>query len=359
MESEKALIIMVDDSPANLRIGKNILSDKYTVATAPSANKLFSLLENNTPALILLDVDMPEVDGYEAIKLLKSKPETSDIPVIFLTAHTEFSAEIKALTLGAVDYITKPIQPELLHIRIELHLLLTEQRKTLEQQASELKFFNDNLLRMVDEKTQNILQLQNALLRAMAELVEYKDDITGKHIERTQRGIRILLNEIKASGIYHEETCDWDIETLVQCCQLHDVGKISISDNILRKPGKLSENEYEDMKIHTHIGRRIVEKVEMLTKECEFLKFAKIFASSHHERWDGTGYPYRLKELEIPLLGRVMAIADVYDALISTRPYKGPCTHEEAVEKIKDGSGTQFDPALIEIFLRVSDQFKE
>jgi putative two-component system response regulator len=357
MEGEKALIIMVDDNPANLRIGKNILAEKYTVATAPSAEKMFGLLENNKPVMILLDIDMPEMDGYEAIKILKSNPETKDIPVIFLTARTESDAELTGLNLGAIDYITKPIQPPLLLKRIEVHLLVAAQRRTLELQAAELKYFNDNLQKMVEEKTRGVLDLQNALLKTMAELVEYRDDITGKHIEQTQLGVRILLEEIVRSGIYPEETKEWDIDLLVQSCQLHDVGKIYISDSILRKPGKLTKEEFEDMKIHTHIGKQIVEKVEMLAKESSFLKYAKVFAAHHHEKWDGTGYPYGLKGEEIPLLGRIMAIADVYDALISVRPYKKAFTHEEAVKIIIEGSGTQFDPQLVEIFLRVEKHF--
>ncbi|MCL2197060.1 MAG: response regulator [Treponema sp.] len=359
MQGEKALIIMVDDNPANLRIGKNILSQKYTVATAPSAEKLFSLLENNIPDVILLDVDMPDVDGYQAIKMLKTKPETSGIPVIFLTARTESDAELTALSLGAVDYIAKPIQPALLLKRIEIHLLLEYQKKILEQQAQELRYFNENLQKMVDEKTQSILSLQNALLKTMAELVEYRDDITGRHIERTQKGLRILLNEVIASGIYQDETKDWDIELLIQSCQLHDVGKIYISDSILRKPGKLDYDEYEDMKIHTHVGKQIMEKVEVLAHESDFLKFAKIFATSHHEWWDGSGYPNKLKGTDIPLLGRIMAIADVYDALVSVRPYKGAYSHEDAVRIISEGNGTHFDPSLIEIFLKVSDSFRD
>jgi putative two-component system response regulator len=359
MDGEKSLIIMVDDNPANLRIGKNILTEKFTVATAPSAEKLFSLLESNSPSLILLDVDMPEMDGYEAIKVLKSKHETKDIPVIFLTARSESDSELTGLSLGAMDYITKPIQPSLLLKRIEVHLLVEEQRKTLEKQAEDLRFFNENLQKMVDEKTQNILELQNALLKTMAELVEYRDDITGKHIERTQRGIKILLTEILSNGIYPEDTVGWDIDLLVQSCQLHDVGKIFISDNILRKPGRLNSDEFEDMKVHTHVGKQIVEKVETLANESEFLKYAKTFISSHHERWDGSGYPYHLKGTDIPLLGRVMAIADVYDALVSVRPYKSAYTHDEAVQIIIDGSGSHFDPVLVEIFTRVSDQFRD
>jgi putative two-component system response regulator len=237
--------------------------------------------------------------------------------------------------------------------------LIEKQKKILEQQAAELKNFNENLQKMVDEKTKNILQLQNALLKTMAELVEYRDDITGRHIERTQRGLKILLDEIIESGVYKEETKGWDVELLIQSCQLHDVGKIFISDSILRKPGKLNYDEYEDMKIHTFVGKQIMEKVEILAMESDFLKYAKIFATSHHEWWDGTGYPHNLKGTDIPLLGRIMAIADVYDALVSVRPYKKAYTHEDAVEIIKKGSGTQFDPILIHVFLRVADQFKD
>jgi len=351
MENEKKLIILVDDNPANLRIGKNVLAEKYAVATAPSAEKMFGLLENNNPAMILLDVDMPETNGYEAIKKLKSKPETKDIPVIFLTARTESDDELEGLSLGAIDYITKPFQPPLLLKRIEVHLLVEAQRK-------ELQYFNENLQKMVEEKTQSVIELQNALLKTMAELVECRDDITGGHIERTQRGIKILLEEIEKSGIYREKTKGWNMNLLLQSCQLHDVGKISISDNILKKPGKLTDEEFNEMKKHTSFGEQIIEKIETLAKESDFLDYAKIFAASHHEKWDGSGYPRGLKGEKIPLLGRIMAIADVYDALTSERHYKKAFSHEEAVRIITEGSGTQFDPALVDVFTRTAAQFK-
>jgi len=359
MEGEKALIYIVDDSPVILQVVKNILAKKYLITTASSAEKLFELLEKTIPAMLLLDIDMPEMNGYEALKILKSKPETKDIPVIFFTGRTESEDELTGFSLGAIDYITKPIQPSLLLKRVEVHMLIEEQKKTMEQQAADLKYFNENLQRLVDEKTKNIIALQNTLLKTMAELVEYRDDITGRHIERTQNGVRILLTEIQKSGLYSEESKDWDIEMLVQCCLLHDVGKIFISDSILRKPGKLNHDEFEDMKVHTNVGKQIVEKIEFLANESEFLKYAKIFAASHHEYWDGSGYPYGLKGTEIPLLGRVMAIADVYDALISVRPYKQPYTHEEAVKIIVEESGKHFDPALVDIFVRTSEQFRE
>jgi len=358
MEKEKPLVILVDDNPANLRIGKNVLSEKFTVATAPSAEKMFTLLENNSPAIILLDVDMPEMNGYEAIKVLKSKPQTQEIPVIFVTGRTESDDEIAGLSLGAIDYITKPFQPQLLIKRIEVHLLVEAQKRKLEKQAVELQYFNDNLQKMVEEKTENVIDLQNALLKTMAELVECRDDITGGHIERTQKGIKILLDEIERSGLYPEETKGWDDELLLQSSQLHDVGKISIDDSILKKPGKLTDEEFAAMKEHAAFGEKIIEKIEMLAKENDFLKYAKIFAASHHEKWDGTGYPHGLKENEIPLLGRIMSIADVYDALTSVRPYKKAFPHEEAVRIIVESSGKQFDPALIEVFIKTSDQFR-
>jgi len=351
MENEKKLVLLVDDNPANLRIGKNVLAEKYTVATCPSAEKMLGLLENNTPAVILLDVDMPEMNGYEAIKILKSKPETKNIPIVFLTARTESDDELTGLSLGAIDYITKPFQPPLLLKRIEAHILLEEQRK-------ELKRFNENLQKMVEEKTQSVIELQSALLKTMAELVECRDDTTGGHIERTQHGIKILLEEIEKEGLYSEETKSWDENLILQSCQLHDVGKISIDDNILKKPGKLTEEEFNIMKKHTTFGEKIIEKIETLAKESDFLNYAKTFAASHHEKWDGSGYPRGLKGENIPLLGRIMAIADVYDALTSERPYKKAFSHEEAVRIITEGSGTQFDPSLVELFTRTAEQFK-
>ena len=359
MENDKQLIILTDDNPANLRIGKNVLAEKYSIATAPSAAKMFSLLENNNPDMILLDVDMPDMNGYEALNILKSNPDTKDIPVIFLTARTDSNDELEGLSLGAIDYITKPFQPPLLLKRIEVHLLVEVQKRTLGKQAAELKYFNDNLKKMVEEKTQNVLDLQDALLNTVAEMVECRDDITGGHIERTKRGTGILLEEIERSGLYREETKGWDTGLLLQSCQLHDVGKISIDDNILKKPGKLNNEEFEAMKKHALFGEQIIARIESLAKESDFLKYAKIFAASHHERWDGTGYPRKLMGGDIPLLGRIMAISDVYDALISIRPYKKAFPHTEAVRIIREGSETQFDPALVDVFFRVSEKFAE
>jgi hypothetical protein len=217
------------------------------------------------------------------------------------------------------------------------------------------------LLRFSAKKMQadeQVMDLQDALLKTMAEMINCRDDITGGHIERTQRLLTILVEAIEKSGIYSEESKGWNKKLLFQSCQLHDVGKVSIKDSILRKIGKLSDEEFEEMKTHTVLGEQLLEKIEMRTIENDFLNYAKIFAASHHEKWNGTGYPRGLKWHEIPLIGRIMAIADVYDALISERSYKKPFTHEEAVKIIVENSGTHFDPTLVELFIQNSHLFK-
>jgi putative two-component system response regulator len=300
--------------------------------------------------MILLDIDMPEMNGYEAIKILKAKKETKDIPVIFLTGKTDTENELEGLDLGAIDYITKPFMPPLLLKRIEVHLLVESQKKTLEAQQKELKNFNDNLQKMVDEKTKTVLELQDAILKTVADLVESRDDITGGHIERTQRGVELLVEGLRDNPVYGREVAGWDIKLLLQSSQLHDVGKIAISDRILQKPGRLTDEEFGDMKKHTVFGVQIIERIEASTSASDFLKYAKIFAGTHHEKWDGSGYPNALAGENIPLQGRIMALADVYDALVSERPYKKAFSHAEAMKIIQDGKGTQFDPALTDVF---------
>jgi len=222
-------------------------------------------------------------------------------------------------------------------------------------------FLSSILWRLSADRTSAIeksMNLEQALIKTMADLVECRDGVTGGHIDRTQKGVKILLEEVKKNNRYHEKTKNWDIELITLSSQLHDIGKISIEDKILKKTGELDYDEFSEMKKHTTYGENIITKIEGMAKENDFLKYAKILAVSHHEKWDGTGYPKGLKEKEIPLLGRIMAIADVYDALVSERPYKKALTHEEAVRMIAENKEKHFDPALIEIFLLVSDKFK-
>ncbi|MDR2669772.1 MAG: response regulator, partial [Desulfovibrio sp.] len=324
----------------------------YTVLTVPSASKMLQALEWRKPELILLDVDMPDMDGFEAINILKERRETRDIPVIFLTAMEESTYELKGLQLGAVDYITKPFSPPLLRKRVALHLLLENQKR-------ELLNYNENLQDMVEAKTKTIVKLQNKILAAMAEMVESRDGSTGVHITNTQRYLRIFLNEIINAGIRPEQSSGWDVELLVQSSQLHDVGKIGISDDILKKPGRLSREEFTEMQQHVLVGVGFLERLEDGEEDSRFLQYAKTFTAFHHEKWDGSGYPYGFAGEEIPLLGRIMAIVDEYDALTSDRPYKKALSHEDAVKIILAGMGTNFDPSLAEVFVKAAQSFAQ
>jgi len=351
MENGREIIVIVDDDSTYLTIGKSTLSEKYDVFTTSSGERLFSLLEKLSPDLILLDIRMPEMDGYEVIKRLKSSGRTRNIPVIFLTSRIDPVSEIKGLNLGAVDYITKPFSRELLLKRIDLHIMYERQRK-------ELLKHNLNLESEIDRKTKTVLELQNTVLKTVAELVERRDNVTGGHIERTQHYLRLLIDYMIEQGSYADEVSDWDVGLLIMSSQLHDVGKISIKDSILMKPGRLSEDEFDEMRKHTTYGVDIIRRIEESTSESAFLCYAETMAGSHHERWDGRGYPHGLVGENIPLQGRLMAIIDVYDALTNDRPYKKAYTHEEAIGIIRGGYGTQFDPILCGVFLSHEDSFR-
>jgi len=342
---------MVDDDITNLTVARNNLSDKYDIFTAPSGERLFALLKRVVPDLILLDVDMPEMNGYEVIKLLKAMPDIAHIPVIFLTSKIDPENEMEGLSLGAVDYITKPFSKELLIKRIDLHILLEKQKK-------DLLDYSMNLEEEVAKKTQTIFELQNTLLSALAELVESRDNITGWHIERTQHYLRMLLNYLILNDVYSEEISSWDMDLLLMSSQLHDVGKIAIKDSILMKPGPLTGDEFAEMKRHAGFGVDIIKKIEKKSSENAFLHYAEIFAGTHHEKWDGSGYPQGLKGTEIPLQGRLMAIVDVYDALTNDRPYKKKFSHKESLDIIAEGSGKHFDPNIVEVFLMYEKQFE-
>jgi len=345
MIEERKTIYLVDDDMTNLTLGKNTLVEHYKIFTMNSGASLLKFLEKNIPDLILLDIEMPEMNGYEVIKIIKNRGETKNIPVIFLTAKTDGDNEQEGLSLGAIDYITKPFSPYLLLKRIETHLKLAN--------------YNKHLQEMVMAKTKSVLELQNAILKAMAEVVENRDDITGKHVERTQNYLGLLIGALLRHGLYAEEMYNWDIGLVLKSSQLHDVGKIAVKDEILKKNGKLTEEEFAEIKKHPLCGEEIIAKIKQNTTEHEFLEHARTFALSHHEKWDGSGYPKGLKGQEIPLQGRLMAIADVYDALVSDRPYKKALSHQDAVKIISDSSGTHFDPDLVDVFLEISDKFNE
>ncbi|MDR2304766.1 MAG: response regulator [Treponema sp.] len=350
MENGKKIIVLVDDNPVNLKLAGNTLMERYSVFAVPSAQKMFRLLEQTVPDLILLDVVMPEISGYEAMGTLKSNPRTAGIPVIFLTSKTDTVSELEGFNLGAVDYISKPFSPQLLLKRVEVQLLLQSQKV-------ELKNLNENLQQRVDEKTGEVLELQNAVLITMANLVECRDDVTGGHVERTEHFLRLLVEEMMERKIYRDILETWDINLFLQSSKLHDVGKIAIKDSVLLKPGPLTKEEFEEMKKHTVFGETVIEKIQQNAKESIFLTHAKIMAGTHHEKWDGSGYHRGIGGSNIPLQGRLMAFVDVYDALISDRPYKKAFPPEQAVKIITEGCGTQFDPDLKDVFLSASKHF--
>ncbi|MDR1874815.1 MAG: response regulator [Synergistaceae bacterium] len=341
---ERRKIILVDDSPIILKLARNALMGRYDVFTAPGAEKLFQFLERILPNLILLDVLMPKTSGYEVIQRLKQDERTADIPVIFLTSKSGAESELEGLSLGAVDYITKPFTPELLLKRVELHLLLESQKR-------ELRDLNENLQSLVEKKTESVMQLQNALLKTVSHLVEWRDDVTGGHLERTEQYLRLLVSEMRERHIYTDCLDQWPMELFYQSALLHDVGKIAIRDSILLKSDRLTPEEFEEMKKHTIYGELIIAGIQHDTSESLFLTHAGIMAGTHHERWDGTGYPRGLVGENIPLQGRMMAIVDVYDALVSDRPYKAALPQAEALRIMEDELDGHFDPLLARAFL--------
>jgi len=350
--NDKKKIMIVDDNITNLTVAKKALEDLYSVIPVSSGKKALEFLTRTYPSLILLDIEMPEMDGFDTIQIIKSNPDTRDIPVIFLTAKDDNGSELEGLKLGAVDYITKPFSIPLLLQRIELHIELVTQKQ-------ELANYNRNLSKMVKEQTEIISELQHAIIHTLAELVECRDGTTGGHIVRTRSYFEILLHALEDTGYYSEEIIKWDLDLIAESAQLHDIGKVAIADSILRKPGKLTDAEFSEIKSHPLVGENAIRSAMCMTKSKEFLSNAAVIAISHHEKWDGSGYPYGLAGEEIPLSGRLMAIADVYDALVSERPYKPAFTHEEATRIITGDANIHFDPILIEAFIQVGDQFRE
>lgn len=342
----KAKIMVIDDNMANLNLARMALEEQYDVVPIPSGEIALASLDRITPDLILLDVDMPKMNGFEVISQIKHTPRPiNNIPVIFLTGKNDPESECFGLETGAVDYIKKPFSFALLLKRVELHL--------------QLQNYHKNLEKMVEDKTKVITELQYAIVHVMSDMVERRDGSTGGHLMRTQQYLQILLAEVKRRGIYRDELRNINMDLYVRASQLHDIGKISIPDSILLKEGKLSPLEFEVMKRHAALGEDAIHSAMTGVRETEFLEIAAAFAGAHHERWDGTGYPRALRGLEIPIEGRLMAIADVYDALISERPYKQPMPYDVARAIILEGNGTHFDPLLIPVFESVSSHFEK
>ncbi|WP_109511304.1 response regulator [Pseudomonas ovata] len=347
-------VLVVDDTPDNLMLMVDLLKDRYRIKAANSGEKALRILERDPlPDLILLDIMMPELSGYEVAKRLKQAPRTCDIPIIFLTAMATIEDEIIGLEMGAVDYITKPISPPLVLARVDTQL-------KVKAAADFLRDKNDFLEQEVQRRTREVTAIQDVTIHAMASLAETRDNETGNHIRRTQHYIRLLANLLREHSRFRHFLDEDTIRLLFKSAPLHDIGKIGIPDHILLKPGRFTPEEFEIMKTHTTLGRDAIQHAEnQLGVKVDFLRLAKEIAYSHQEKWDGSGYPQGLAADDIPISARLMAVADVYDALISRRVYKPGMPHEQAVGIIRAGRGSHFDPDICDVFVANAERFRE
>ncbi len=344
--ADRSKILIVDDAPENIRILGELLRDKYTIMFALNGTNALRLAKASPqPDIILLDVIMPGMDGYEVCENLKKTPHTRDIPVLFITAQSNEKEEAKGLALGGVDYISKPFRASLVQSRVDNQI--------------ELKRHRDQLDELVHERTKELRLTQEATIESMASLAEWRDPETGLHIKRTQRFVEILSTYMSKIDKYAPELDQKTRELLCLSAPLHDVGKVCIPDSILQKPGRLTEEEFEIMKEHTVRGKAVLSSTDSKLGSDSFLSIARLVAYCHHERWDGKGYPQGLAGEDIPLCARLMSVADVYDALTSRRVYKPPMPHEKAKAIMLEGYGTQFDPAVLDAFVALEQEFIE
>ena len=316
-------VLVVDDCVENIDLLKGLLDNKYIVMAATNGATAIKIAQKKTPHLILLDIEMPGMSGYEVCLKLKENPITESIPVVFVTAKDKEMDEAKGFSVGAADYVTKPVSPMIVLARIKTHIALSNQKMELSAQ--------------VKEQTREIADTRMEIIRRLGKAVEFKDENTGLHIERVSKysyyiALSYGLDEFHADNI-------------LNASPMHDIGKIGISESIIHKKGKLTEQEYNEMKKHCEVGNEILGD-----SGAEIIKTAKIIALQHHEKWDGTGYPYGLKENEISVFARIVALADVFDALTTKRPYKEAWSIERAINLIEDEAGKHFDPKVVDAF---------
>lgn len=338
-------ILVVDDSEPILDLLVDTLSERYDVRVATSGEAALLMLARRPVDLVLLDVVMPGMDGLEVCRRLHNGPLGETIPVIFLTALSDEATERAGLQAGAVDFIAKPINRELVLARVANHI--------------ELKRHRDHLGALVLEKTRDLKRALVLMLETLGALAEYRDNDTGAHIRRTQMFVRELAWSLRRRGLFASELSDADIDNLYMAAPLHDIGKVGTPDRLLHKPGRLTQEEYGEMKRHAEYGYQVLERARRELGDAPLLSMASAIAYTHHERWDGTGYPRGLKGEEIPLCGRIMALADVYDAMTTRRVYKAAYAHDQVVAQIFSQRGAHFDPQVVDAFLDVADRFNE
>ncbi len=351
-EREKPVVLIVDDTPDNITLFNEILKNEYQVKVATNGERALEIALNARPDIILLDVMMPVMDGYETCRRLKQDVQLSDIPILFLTARSNEEDEKKGFMVGAADYIIKPVSPAILTARIKTQLTLKRARDIL---ADQNRFLDEE----VQRRTRDISTVQEASIIALAALAEIRDNETGQHLQRVKLYIQLLAEELARREKYATLLTPDYIRVIAISSPLHDIGKVGIPDEVLLNPANLTAGEYEIMKRHPILGRDAIACAEkMLGASQTFLSCAREIAYTHHEKWDGTGYPQGLSGESIPLPARLMALADAYDTLTSRRVYKEAVFHEEAVSRIRKDSGTHFDPEIVEAFLAVKAQFQ-
>ncbi|MCL2042584.1 MAG: response regulator [Treponema sp.] len=328
-------ILVVDDNLSTLKQVSVHLAGNYDVLLAKSSPLALQICAKEKPDIILLDIEMPDMDGFETITRIKQNPSLDRVPVIFLTANHSAEFEIQALELGAKDYIMKPVEKNILLHRIELHLRLADYQAQTEY---------------------NVISLSDSIATSFAELIERRDENTGGHVVRTSKYVEILGKELINQGLYPDELNPTELQLMVRAAPLHDIGKVAIGDRILLKIGRLDDVEFSKMKRHADIGATILDRMYHRMPTQHYLRYACLIAGSHHERYDGKGYPKGLSKDEIPLCGRIMAVADVYDALIENRIYRKGMSHTQASGLIHENKWTQFDPDVVDAFMKLEDQ---
>lgn len=341
----KKVILVVDDDRLNLMVAQKLLSEDYRVAAVNSGELALHYLERNIPDLVLLDIQMPKMDGLEVMRRLQEHNQWRKIPVIFLTADRTDKTEETCFKMGAVDYIGKPFVPAIMMQRIRRTLELEDYKKNLEQ--------------MVEQQLQRITQLQQDIIFSMANLIESRDGTTGEHVKRTSAYVNLLVKKMQEKGLYADQLTPSYVDYLQKASPLHDIGKIAVSDTILQKPGALTKVEYQLIQLHAEEGGRLIRENMSTIAEQEFVEIACDMASFHHEKWAGGGYPKGLKGEAIPLAARILAIADVFDALVSERQYKKGMSLEKAFSILKEERGISFQPELLDAFLETEDELRE
>ena len=350
---ERPTVLVVDDTPANLSLLSNLLKDHYRIKVANNGPKALALAVAAPPDLVLLDIMMPEMDGYEVCRRLKANAATRQVPVIFLTAKTETEDEELGFSVGAVDFIHKPISPPIVAARVRTHLEIKSWHDFLQDQ-------NVWLQKQVEKRLSDINHLQDASIYVMVSLAEFRDETTGNHIRRTQEYVRLLALQLAKLPHHMALLTPGYVELMSKSAPLHDVGKIAIPDHILLKPGKHTPEEFAIMKTHAQRGYDMLKRAgDHMGEHGEFLTLAMEIAGSHHEKWDGSGYPNALVGAAIPLSARLMAVADVFDALLARRPYKEPMSVEQATVIILEGRGKHFDPEVVDAFVAIQDELRQ